>query len=415
MDLTPGASKAQSTVCAFDPDDPATVADPYAAYGWLRREEPVYYVPEHDLWAVTRYADVVAVLSDPRRFSSKLGMGAQRRLLGARAVDYRIGAPGVRVLIATDPPEHTAFRSLVSAPFRAPAMAKLAPRIEELARRLVAELVDSDDVDLYRDLAAPLPVLVLAELFGVPPDMRGAFREWASVVTDDLRAPGADGAEPDEAALLGRGYGMFRYFWREIRDRRANPKDDLLGVVATADSAGLSDYEIMAFCAFLLVAGIETTTNLFTNLVDALIRHPEIQRKLWADTGLAGPIVEEALRYDTSVQGLWRATSEPVELGGVQLPAGARLLVLFGAANRDETVFPDPDTFSIDRQPNPHVAFGFGHHRCLGARLAKVELMAAVRALAEATGGIEPRGPFVRTDSLVLRGFVAQPVTLLPR
>ncbi len=412
MDSTPGASTAQSTVCPFDPDDAATIADPYAVYQWLRREAPVRYLPEHDLWAVSRHADVMAVLGDPRRFSSRLGMGAQRRLHGARAVDYRIGAPGVRVLIATDPPDHTAFRSLVSAPFRGPAIAKLTPRIEVVARQLVADLVADEDADSYRDLAAPLPVLVLAELFGVPTDMRPAFREWASVVTDDLRAaPG----EVDEGMLLGRGYEMFRYFWKEIRDRRARPRDDLLGVLATADRAGLSDYEVMAFCAFLLVAGIETTTNLFTNLVDALIRFPELQKRLWDDPSLAGGYVQEALRFDTSVQGLWRATTEPVELGGVHLPAGARLLVLFGSANHDETVFADPGEFRPERDPNPHLAFGFGQHRCLGARLARVELTAALRSLVDATGGIAKRGEFVRTDSLVLRGFVAQPVYVWPR
>jgi cytochrome P450 len=208
---------------------------------------------------------------------------------------------------------------------------------------------------------------------------------------------------------------MFRYFWQEIRNRRAHPKDDLLGVVAAADQAGMSNYEIMAFCAFLLVAGIETTTNLFTNLVDALVRFPDVQRRLWEDPGLAGAVVEEALRFDTSVQALWRATTEAVELGGVHLPAQTRLLVLFGSANRDETVFTEPQVFSVGREPNPHVAFGFGHHRCLGARLAKIELTAALRALVEVTGGLEQRSEFVRIHSLVLRGFAAQPVFLQPR
>ena len=415
VDVTLDTPVAQSS-CPFDPDDPATIADPYATYARLRREAPVHYLPEHDLWAVTRHADVVEVLTDPRRYSSRLGMGAQPRLHGPRAVDYRIGAPGVRVLIATDPPEHTAFRSSVSASFRPQAIARIAPRVEEIARQLVSGMLDAQSAggaDLYRDLAAPLPVHVLAELFGVPGEMRDAFREWASVVTDDLRAA-SDGASA-RSTVLGRGYDMFRYFRREIAERRATPKDDLLGEVAGAGAAGLSDYEIMAFCAFLLVAGIETTTNLLTNLVDALVRFPHVQQRLWADPSLAGAVVEEALRYDTSVQALWRATTEPVVLGGVDLPAGARLLVVFASANRDAAVFHDPETFVVGREPNPHLAFGFGRHRCLGARLAKVELTAAVGALVEACTGIEVAGPFVRNESLVLRGFVAQPVRLCRR
>lgn len=398
--------------CPFEPNDPATVSDPYADYQWLRRNAPVHHLPAHDLWVVARHADVVAVLRDPQRFSSKLGMGALPRLHGARAVDYRIGAPGVRVVIATDPPEHTVLRAAVAAPFRASAIAKLAPRVEAIARELVSGLLAGHhrgDADLYRDLAAPLPVLVLADLFGVPSNMRAAFRDWASVITDDL------GSGNSGDAALGRGYDMFRYFWREIRQRRDRRADDLLGVIAATEGAGLSDHEIMAFCAFLLVAGIETTTNLFTNLVDVLVRFPEVQRELWADPGSAGDVVEEILRFDTSVQALWRATTEEVELGGVRLPQGARLLVLFGSANRDEEVFADAARFSPGRRPNPHLAFGLGHHRCLGAQLAKVELTAVLRALVELTGGIARRGEFVRTESLVLRGFTAQPVTVWPR
>jgi cytochrome P450 len=239
--------------------------------------------------------------------------------------------------------------------------------------------------------------------------MRDEFREWASVITDDL------GTGSSSDTPLGRGYDMFRYFYTEIRRRRSQPNDDLLSVVAATDAAGLSDHEVMAFCAFLLVAGIETTTNLFTNIVDTVVTRPELQQRLWREPALADAVVEEALRFDTSVQGLWRAAVTDDELGGVALPAGARLLVLFGSANRDGAVFDDPDTFDPERSTNPHLAFGSGHHRCLGATLAKVELVAALEALVRATGGLVPRAPFVRRNSLVLRGFTAQPVTVWPR
>lgn len=398
--------------CPVDLDHPSTVADPYPAYRRLRAQAPVCYVAEHDLWLVTRHADIVEVLDHPERFSSRLGMGAVHRLYAPQSVDYRIGAPGVRVLIATDPPAHTRLRRAVIAPFRRSAVADLTPTIEQLARELVANLLtraEQGDADTYRDLAEPLPALVLAELLGVPPRMRDEFRRWASVITDDLDSSATTGPR------LGRGYDMFRYFYAEIRRRKKEPGDDLLSAVAATDQAGLSDHEVMAFCAFLLVAGVETTTNLFTNIIDALICHPEAQRRLWSDPDLAEQVVEEAMRFDTSVQGLWRATVAEDRLGGVTLPAGARLLILFGSANRDERVFSDAATFDLDRSPNPHLAFGRGPHRCLGAVLAKVELVAAVRALVEATGGITARGPFVRRNSLVLRGFTSQPVAVWPR
>jgi cytochrome P450 len=378
----------------------------------LREQAPVRFLPDHNLWVVTRYSDVMEVLHNPQRFSSQLGMGAVHSLHAPRSVDYRIGAPGVRVLIATDPPEHTRLRRAVNAPFRRSAISALVPRIEQLAQDLVATLLanaERGEADICHDLAAPLPVLVLAELLGVPPQMRDEFREWAEVITDDL------GTDSPTSSQLGRGYNMFRYFYSEIRRRRTEPSDDLFSVVAATDAAGLSDHEVMAFCAFLLVAGIETTTNLFTNIVDTLVSHPHLQQRLWNEPALAESVVEEALRFDTSVQGLWRATVDDDELGGVRLPAGARLLILFGSANRDEQVFADPDTFDPERSPNPHLAFGSGHHRCLGAMLAKVELVAGLEALVRATGGLTPRGEFVRRNSLVLRGFAAQPVTVWPR
>jgi cytochrome P450 len=291
-------------------------------------------------------------------------------------------------------------------------MTRLIPRIEQIAKGLVANLLanaERGEADIYRDLAAPLPVLVLAELLGVPPQMRDEFREWASVITDDLDATSATDTQ------LGRGYDMFRYFYSELRRRKREPSDDLLSVVAATDAAGLSDHEVIAFCAFLLVAGVETTTSLFTNIIDTLIRHPLVRQRLWTAPELAEPVVEESLRFDTSVQGLWRAAVAEDRLGGVALPAGARLLILFGSANRDEHVFADAHTFDLERSPNPHLAFGYGHHRCLGAGLAKVELVAALEALVKATGGMTSRGQFVRRNSLVLRGFAAQPVTVWPR
>jgi cytochrome P450 len=411
MKVPHGAAELRS-FCPFDPDHPSTVSDPYPGYQWLRGQAPVRYLANHNLWVVARHTDVVDVLNNPHRFSSQLGMGAVHDLRAPRSVDYRIGAPGVRVLIATDPPEHTRLRRAVIAPFRRSSVTRLIPRIEQIAEELVADLLANavqGEADIYRDLAAPLPVLVLAELLGVPPQMRDEFRGWASVITDDLdRTSSSD-------TKLGRGYDMFRYFYTEIRRRKREPGDDLLSVVAATDAAGLSDHEVMAFCAFLLVAGVETTTNLFTNLIDTLIRHQAVRQRLWSAPELAEPVVEEALRFDTSVQGLWRATVAEDRLGGVALPAGARLLVLFGSANRDEQVFAEPDTFDLERSPNPHLTFGYGHHRCLGAVLAKVELVAALDALVKATGGIASRGQFVRRDSLVLRGFSAQPVTVWPR
>jgi cytochrome P450 len=398
----------------FDPLDPDLVHDPYPAYARLRQQAGPRYLESHDIWLVTRYADVLAVLRDPQVFSSDVGTtvgadtGAGRRL--DRGIRYRIGAPGVRVLISSDPPEHQMFRKAVAEAFSARAIAALAPTIDAIARDLVDQLVEKagdGTAEFFADVAEPLPVLVLAEMFGVPADMRSEFRRWSRNVTADLEGD-------DDGGGLGRGLEMFRYFRREIQARRRESRSDLLGLLAGADQAGLSDHEVLAFCAFLLVAGIETTTNLLTNLLDALMRHPEQQRRLRAERDLVPSAIEEGLRYDSPVQALWRGTTRSVAIDGVNVPGEARLLVVFGSANRDERRFAHADRFEVARRPNDHLAFGHGNHFCLGARLARREVSSLLTHLLDRTREVTPRGSSARLNSIVLRGFVRQDVGVVP-
>jgi hypothetical protein len=400
----------------FDPADPAVAEDPYPAYARLRRLAPVRHLPAHDIWVVSRYAEVARVLRDPASYSSRLGMSPPAGpggVLPPAGVGYRIGAPNVRVLIATDPPEHRVFRQAAAAAFGPAAIAALRPRVTELARSQVRVLLRRSRqgrADFFTDLAEPVPARVLAELFGVPPRMQDEFRGWAAVITSDLAQSGS-GAEG-----VGRGIEMFRFFSRRLRRRSpAGRPPTLLDTLAQARQSGVTEPELLAYCAFLLVAGIETTTSLLTNLLALLLRCPELADRLRAQPELVPVAVEEAVRYDTSVQALWRGTTRPVELAGQPLPAGARVLVLFGSANRDECRFADPDRFRLDRHPNDHLGFGAGPHYCLGARLARLELAAVLRELLAATARIAPAGPAVRTGSVVLRGFTRQPVTVEPR
>ncbi|WP_170977850.1 cytochrome P450 [Blastococcus sp. CCUG 61487] len=357
---------------------------------------------------VTRYEDAVHVLRNTETFSSALGMSATigSHSAPATGVGYRMGVSGVRVIIATDPPEHQVIRRAIRPAFTRQSLVALESMMHELADELVRGLVERGaEADFYRDVAEPMPVVVLASMFGVPASMHEEFRRWVSVVTAELDQ-GFDGHG------VGRGLDMLRYFRRELAKRRTAPSGDLLSVIAAASDVGLSDHELLAQCVFLLVAGVETTTNLLTNLIAALSEHPEAQDSLRRHPHLLSSAVEEALRYDSPVQALWRSTTRPTELGGESLPANARVLVAFGAANRDPARFPDPDRFLVNRSPNDHIAFGSGPHLCIGSRLARMEVKVVLKALLDRTSWISLRGAGTRTRSPIVRGFVSEPVVL---
>lgn len=408
------------TASLFVPEDPALVENPYPVYARLRREAPVLHVPAPDMWLVSRHEDAVRVLRDPATFSSAIGMspdfapgtGAVGAAAAPTGMGYRFGGPDVRVLISMDPPDHLPFRRAVAGLFGPSSIAAVRERVIALGQECVQDLLRhcaAGPVDFYAHVAAPLPVLVLADLFGVPPAMRHEFREWASIMTSDL------GQSKEQADDVGRGMAMFRYFTSELREARHSPRRTLFSAVAAARGQGPTDRELLAFCAFLLAAGLETTTNLLTNLLSALFAFPDVHRRLRAEPALIEDAVEEILRYDTSIQGLWRGTTGPVELGGQHIPANARIMVLFGSANRDERQFTEPDRFLLGRKDNDHLGFSAGPHYCLGARLARLEVAATMRALLAATEWIDPAGDPVRLSSVVLRGLIRQPVHVRPR
>jgi cytochrome P450 len=397
---------------SFDLRDPGLIADPQPTYTRLRALGPVHYLPRHDLWMVTRYQEAVKVLRAPAVFSSKLGMSFDLARPGTvnAGIDYRFGGPDVRVLVATDPPEHQVFRHAVAGMFSRASVEAVSERIARRARSCVQDLLEQGTrgtADFYEHVAAPLPVLVLADLFGIPEDMHSNFRAWATLMTADLDN------EPCSTEI-GRGLDMFRYFSKQLRHPPQFGRPTVFDSIMSARGAGVSERELLAFCAFLLVAGVETTTNLLTNLLAALIAFPDAFRQLRASPELLPAAIEEGLRYETPLQVLWRGTTQPAELGPHRLPAGARVMVAFGSANRDEREFITPDVFRLDRDPNAHLGFGSGPHFCLGARLARLEVTSVMRALLAATTNIEIAGQPIRTNSIVLRGFTKLPLRVRP-
>ena len=409
-----------SKPATFVPDifGDAVARDPFGAYADLRALGPVYD-EQNDLWVLTRHADVLHALHTPLVFSSAGGYGefmsgragpgdAQGRADALRFDNIM----GSRVMIASDPPDHTLLRRVVSRPFTKRRIAEW----ERMARTLTASLVDDmearlragETVDFTRDLAIPLPVTLIAEILGIPADRMTDFRRWSEALVGALAA--SVELERVGADLLE----MSQFFAGEVGARRSAPGDDLISAIAAAtpDGEQLTDMEVVLFCILLLVAGNETTTNLLGNLQHALWEHPSEWVKIRENPSLAGDAVEEGLRYCGPVQGLFRQLTEDHPMAGRVLPAGDVVYVSFAAANRDETVFDDAEVFRLGRDNHDHVAFGHGIHYCLGAQLARLESRVVLEELARRQLDLAPAGTAVPIGNVVLCGYTSIPVTL---
>ncbi|HEY9724541.1 MAG TPA: cytochrome P450 [Oscillatoriaceae cyanobacterium] len=318
-------------------------------------------------WAVYRYDDVKRVLSDHEAFSS----------------ERRFAALGVRQrpnLISLDPPRHRQFRNLVTQAFTPKAVAAMAPRIEAIARSLVDALAPSGHMDLVGDFAYPLPVTVIAEMLGVPPEDRDRYKAWADGLLNRPRPFLINSPERERITAE-----MDAYFREILAERRARPREDLISALlaATIDGERLEEDDILSFCSLLLLAGHITTVNLIGNTMLCLLEHPEAMAALRANPAAIPGAIEEALRFRSPVQFMTRVAARDVELGGARIEEGQFVLAFLASANRDEAVFDHPDVFDIQRRPNPHLAFGYGIHFCLGAPLARLEGQIALRVLLE--------------------------------
>jgi cytochrome P450 len=337
--------------------------------GRMRRDHPVWQDPATGATHVFRHADVLRVLSDPATFSSGLGAVAPPREPDAPNLDG--------TLTVTDPPRHRQLRSLVNQAFTPRMIAQLEPRIREVTRDLLDAIGDRTDIDLVADLTYPLPVIVIAELLGIPAGDRALFRHWAELMLSTSRdtAAGAmpDGPIPESTASELRQ--MREYLLDQARQRERHPSEDLIGrlVAAEVDGERLSSDELINFTVLLLLAGHLTTTLLLGNTALCLEESPGAYEALQADREAVPAAIEEVLRCRPPAVFLYRLTTIPVRLGAVDVPAGRIVVTWLISANRDERQFAHPDRFEPSRTPNPHVSFGHGSHFCLGAPLARLE------------------------------------------
>jgi cytochrome P450 len=378
----------------YDPFDPGVLDDPYPWYRWLRANSPCHFVEERDLFVVTRHADAIAVLRDAETFSSAQG------ITYGEGIDANLG------IVTTDPPHHGHLRKIVSRSFAPKAIAAREPALDELVDALVDEALERGTVDAVQAFSLPLPTTVISEMLGVPSADREEFRRWSVAIVElfDDRLGAAQRAEAEVARQECRDY-LRAMIDERLADVDSGATDVITTLLDAQDGGSLTPRETLAFAMTLLVAGNETTGNAISNGLAALLHNPDQFERLRRQPDLLSSAVEETLRYDAAVQGFTRVATVDTEVAGVAVPAGARLLVLFGAANRDAELFAEGDTFLVDRNPRGFLAFGAGPHTCLGGPLARLEMGLLFGRLLERTAAILPVAAEKRHSTPFHRGI----------
>ena len=394
----------------FNPFVPSFKINPYLQYSRLRTDDPVHRSMALQSWILTRYEDCLHVLRDIENFSSDGSYASGE--LGRAFREQRKTAPlgDVNSLLTVDPPAHTHLRSIISKEFTPRRVELLLPRIEEISYQLFNEIDELDEFDLIECLALPLPVIVIAELLGIPASDRHLFKEWSNKLASTTDVFNSEQAisEAQEATLE-----LISYFSDFIEVRRRLPEDDLISAFVKAQSEGteLSDDEILAFAILLLVAGNETTTNLIGNGIIALVNNQKAFSSVKQDPSLITSMIEEILRFDSPVQGVVRIAKNNISLQGKDISAGEIVMAMVGAANHDHEQFTEPESFDVRREQNRHLSFGLGPHFCLGAPLARLEASILFKELFDRFSKIEgARSDVERGGTLLLRGFTKLPV-----
>ncbi|HEY6747792.1 MAG TPA: cytochrome P450 [Mycobacteriales bacterium] len=375
----------QSTV-TFDRFSPGAVADPYSLYDRVRERGP-FLDDALGMWIVGRYDDVRTVLADHERFSSDFNIRSPQWPPPEVAAVLATGYPEVHVLLNQDPPEHTTKRAIINGTFSPRRVRALTPIVQRLADGLIDRVADAGRADLIGGLAWPLPLSITCELLGLPVADATRIRAWIDVMTELT----SYGTTPERLVEVARESVEFeRYLAAFAAERRADPRDDLSSDLI---AGGLSDLEMISLLVNMIFAGHETTSNLIGNTLLALLGPGPIGTRPGDEQIDAA--VEETMRHEPPVQGMFRRARADVELGGATIPAGSMIFALIGAANRDPAAFADPDAFRPGRPGPPHLGFGRGVHFCVGAQLARMEVRVVIRTVLDRLPGLRLAPGFV--------------------
>ncbi|MBV9233233.1 MAG: cytochrome P450 [Candidatus Eremiobacteraeota bacterium] len=390
--------------------DADVLADPYPLYRRLRTEDPVHWDPYLHAWVVTRYEDVVTVLT---RFSAERTPSPDFfDALGARQI-RPVAEVMVKQMLFLDAPEHTRIRKLAAPAFMPARVAALRQHIESITMGLLDEVVERGEgrMDLLRDFAEPLPAIVTGEMLGVPREDHRKLKDWSATFAGVL---GNFQHNPDQLEpVLDAVEKMTAYFQQAILEQRTRPREGLVQTLMSSEVDGdrLTEEEVVANCIITMVGGQETTTNLIASGMLELLRHPDQLAKLRAKPEIMPTAVEELLRYVSPTQHTARVAPDDVVLSGKELKKRQAVIAVTGAANRDPDRFPDPDRLDLERPDNRHVAFGWAAHFCFGAPLARLEAQIAFDALLRRFDALElTEEPLVWRENLALRGLNALPL-----
>ena len=396
--------------CEIDALDPRFYDDPWEAYRWLRRHSPIHWDAKNELWVISRHADVSHISRNQELYSA------------ADGVRPNVAAP--MSIISMDDPEHTRQRRLINRGFTPAKVRTLTDHIRELSNQIIDQVADRGSLDFVEEFAIHVPLIVIAELMGLDPNQRSKLYKWSDAMMAGDSA--VDEADPVLHAAA-EAFGEYAMTCMElIEERRANPgaKDDLISILTEAfdggaleradrggaaeldvPNAGLTDDELIMFLVLIVVAGNETTRNALTGGLVAFSQFPDQKQRVIDDPSLWDTAVDELIRFVSPVLSFSRTVTQDHTYGGVDLKAGDKVFMLYQSANRDEDVFDGPDELQVDRNPNPHVAFGIGTHYCLGANLARAEVRVVFEELFRRLGDIRvPEGtiPQRGNSSLVL-------------
>ena len=388
--------------------DPQVMECPYPLYKKLRDEAPAYFVEEAGFWIISRYDDCLAAIRDPKVFSSKMGFrpGSVPDEVARIFNEEGFGAlPDT--LVSNDPPSHTRYRKLVDRTFTAGRVRQMEDYMVEVVSELIDGFIAHGRLKVMNDFAIPVPMYVIADQLGVPRSDRDKFKEWSDAAVAPLGLLISDERKIECAKLA---VNMHKYFVKVFADRRENPRGDIISDLVTKEVNGkpLDTPELLSVLDQLLVAGNETTTSAIGASVVRLAQDPELVELLASQPDKCNNFAEEILRHESPVQGLFRMTTEDVEIGGTTIPQGSLVNLRYGSANRDEQKFECPAEFNVDRKnASSHLAFGAGIHHCIGAQLARREIAIAVRELTTRLKDIRLVDPdtLSHTPSVILRGL----------
>jgi cytochrome P450 len=399
---------------AIDVLDGRLFDDPWNVYRWLREHDPVHWDDKNKLWVISRHEDVSKVSRDPELYCSRFG------------VRPNIAAP--MSIVSMDDPEHARQRKLINRGFTPRQVLRLEPRIREMSRDILREIGTRGEIDFVEDFAIHVPLIVIAELLGLDPSVRDRLFRWS-----ELMMAGDGKVDGEDPALIGAQQAFIEfvdYLMPIIEERRAQPREDLISILTQAYDEGILDGgdnavkgtdaltsdELLMFLCILLVAGNETTRNAITGGLKAFNDFPCEKERLLEHPELMDTAVDEILRFVSPVISFTRVVTRDHELRGKTLKDGDRVILLYQSANRDDRVFDAPDVFRIDRDPNPHLAFGIGPHYCLGANLAKLELKVVFEELFRTLRDIHVKdgATLDRHDSTLVLAIKHLPVAFSP-